>query len=560
MASKTRLEPPNTLMAERVAQKPVRTPRPGGTVVLRQTARRAVRSGVVWGYIFGIFVASSAVSYNKIYKTEAERLRLAAAFGSNKATGALFGPAPKLQTVAGFTVFKTFITLSILGAVWGLLTSTKLLRGEEEAGRWEILLTGQTTRKGAAAQALVGLGAGVTTVWGVTALVAVLTGRYSNIDIAAGPALFFALALVSSAIMFLSVGALTSQLAATRRQAAAYAGAFLGVSYALRMVADSGTGLHGLVWASPLGWVEQLQPLTASHPVALLPITGFTIVVTAAAVLLAGSRDVGASTLPDRIGRPPHLRLLFGQTGLTIRLIRPTVVSWWCAIAATGLLMGFVAKAAGATISGSSVQRVFAKLGAPGTGVDAYLGVATLILAVLVAFVAAGQVTSARTEEAQGRLDHLVVRPVSRSSWLGGRLGVAVLVVGAGAIIAGTSTWLGATSQGAAVSFRSLVEAGVNVVPPAVCIVGVGALTIGLWPRATSIVVYGVVGWSLLVELVGGIGALSHWILDTSVFHQMAAAPAVAPNWTTDAVMVAVGVLAATVGGIAFMRRDIQGE
>ena len=40
-----------------------------------------------------------------------QRTRLAAAFGSNNATSALFGPAPQLQTVAGFTVFKIFMTL-----------------------------------------------------------------------------------------------------------------------------------------------------------------------------------------------------------------------------------------------------------------------------------------------------------------------------------------------------------------------------------------------------------------------------------------------------------------
>ena len=40
------------------------------------------------------------------------------------------------------------MTLMVLGAVWGLLTSTRLLRGEEDAGRWELLLAGQTTRSG----------------------------------------------------------------------------------------------------------------------------------------------------------------------------------------------------------------------------------------------------------------------------------------------------------------------------------------------------------------------------------------------------------------------------
>jgi len=76
--------------------------------------------------------------------------------------------------------------------------------------------------------------------WALTALLTVLTGLDSSVGIAAGPALYFALAMVATAVMFLAVGALTSQLAATRRQAAAYAAWFLGVSYAVRMIADAG--------------------------------------------------------------------------------------------------------------------------------------------------------------------------------------------------------------------------------------------------------------------------------------------------------------------------------
>jgi hypothetical protein len=137
--------PLNVAVRGRRSRSVGRSPR---TVVAILTARKAVRSGVIWGYIFGIAIASSAISYTTIYKTQAQRDALAAAYGSNKATSALFGPAPDLQTVAGFTVFKISMTLMILGAVWGLLTSTRLLRGEEDSGRWELLLTGQTTRKG----------------------------------------------------------------------------------------------------------------------------------------------------------------------------------------------------------------------------------------------------------------------------------------------------------------------------------------------------------------------------------------------------------------------------
>src|ERR1019366_6482841 len=90
---------------------------------------------------------------------------------------------------------------------------------------------------------------------------------------------------------------------------------FLGASYAVRMIADAGLGLHGLIWASPLGWVEELRPLTAPQPAALVPVAAFTAVLAAAAVRLAGTRDVGAGLVPDRASRRSHLRLLGGPAG-----------------------------------------------------------------------------------------------------------------------------------------------------------------------------------------------------------------------------------------------------
>ena len=526
-------------------------------VVFRLTARRAVRSGVLWGYVFGLYVATQALAYASSYRTVAQRAGLAKEFGSNAGVSALVGPAHDIQTVAGFTVWKCLAVLAVVGAVWGLLTATRLLRGEEDAGRWELLLAGQTTRRVAAAQALVGLACGVAVLWTVSAVITVVVGRSSKVDISAPGALFLAVAVVAAAAMFLAVGALASQLAATRRQASAYAAAVLGVSYALRMVADSGTGLGWLRWTSPLGWVEELQPLTAPHPLALLPIVGLIAVLGFLAVRLAGERDLGSSMLDDHASSAPHTRLLSGPSGLDLRLARPTLAGWGVGIAAYGLVLGLVAKSAGSAISSSSsLTRAFSRLGA--IGAEAYLGVAFLLMAVLVAFVASGQISSARAEEAEGRLDHLLVRPVSRWSWLVGRLGVVTVVLLLGGLVAGVFTWLGAASQQSGVSFGTVLQAGLNVVPPAVCILGLGALVFGIWPRASTVATYGVLVWSFLVELVGGIVGLNHWVLDTSVFHQMAAAPAVSPDWTSGGVLLAVGVVAGLAGVIAFNFRDLQ--
>jgi len=523
------------------------------------TAYKAVRSGVVWGYVFGAYVATQALAYASAYKTRASRASLAREFGSNAGIAAIVGPARNIGTVQGYTVWKCLTVLAIIASVWGLLIGSRLLRGEEDAGRWELLLSGQTTRRSAAAQGLVALVAGVVTMWIVTAVIVVLVGRSSKVDITAGGALYLALAVVSGGAMFVAVGALTSQLAATRRQAAAYAGAVLGVSYGLRMVADSGTGIGWLRWVSPLGWIEELQPLTAPRPIALLPIVGLTVVVGGLAVYLAGSRDLGASVLPDRASGPPHTRLLFGPTGLTMRLVRPTILGWGSAVVGVSLLLGVIAKSAGeAILSSPTLKHAFARLGA--SGARAYLGVSFLIVATIVALIGAGQITAARAEEAEGRLDQLLVRPLSRSSWFTGRLLVAAAILAGAGCLAGILTWVGAAIGHAQVGFLPLLEAGLNIVPPGLCIVGVGALMFGLWPRATSVSVYGVLAWSFLVELVGGVVRLNHWVLDTSVFHQMAAAPAVGADWTTDFVLLVVGTAAAFAGGIAFRMRDLVGE
>ena len=487
-----------------------------------------LRSGVLWGYIFAIVVASSALGYTSVYKTAASRAGLARVFGSNPGINALIGPAHQIQTAAGFTAWRSLGVLSIVGAFWGLLAGTRLLRGEEEAGRWELLLAGQTNRRLATGQAIAGLGVGVLTIWTITTAATVAVGHSSSVGISPAAALFFSLALVSAPAIFLATGACASQLCATRRQAAALGGIALGVSYGLRMVADSGAGLEWLRWATPLGWVEELQPLTAPRPIALLPILGLIGLLIGLSVHLAGVRDFDASVIPDRTSAPSHTRLLRSASGLDVRIARPVVLGWTGAIAAAALIMGFIAKSAGEALrSSSSFSRLLTRLGARGTGADAYLGFAFLIVAVLLALIAAGQVSATRGEESEGRLDELLVRAVPRFKWMIGRVALPAVVVVVSALLAGIFAWAGASSQNAGVGFGALVSAGLSLAPAALFLLGVGTLVLGVRPRAASMVVYGIAAWSFLIELIGGVINANHWLLDTSIFHQLAGAPAV---------------------------------
>jgi len=79
------------MQAELAIGPPAAAGRWPATVVARQTARKAVRSGVLWGCVFGLYLATQALAYASSYKTVSQRARLAKEFGSNAGISALVG-------------------------------------------------------------------------------------------------------------------------------------------------------------------------------------------------------------------------------------------------------------------------------------------------------------------------------------------------------------------------------------------------------------------------------------------------------------------------------------
>ena len=113
-----------------------RLARSAGRVVLGLTARRAAASGAVWGVVFGVLVANEALGYRSAFPTIESRKVFAESFGSNGGLTAMTGPARRLDTLQGVLTWRMFFLMIVIGAIWGLLTATRALRGEEDAGRW----------------------------------------------------------------------------------------------------------------------------------------------------------------------------------------------------------------------------------------------------------------------------------------------------------------------------------------------------------------------------------------------------------------------------------------
>ena len=144
---------------------------------------------------------------------------------------------------------------------------------------------------------------------------------------------------------------------------------------------------------------------------------GLTAIMVAVAVFLAGVRDLDASTLPDHSSSTCAHWLALRD----LRTHPQTHSPYGAWMDGWGLRIRLAARWVGER--GSAVSPVLPS-GRGGTAasrrrggaVKAYLGFSFLIITLLVALMAAGQVTAARREEATGRVDHLLVRPVSRAA------------------------------------------------------------------------------------------------------------------------------------------------
>ncbi len=532
--------------------------------VARFVGVRMMRTGAIWGLVFGLYVYDNAYAFNTIARNASLRRQLLSTMASNAGLKALLGDTEGITTRGGFTDWRAIGVTTLVASIWGLLAATRALRGEETAGRWELFLAGPTTQRRATAGALSGLGAGVLAMYAMTALLTVLVGVRRNVAIGLGQSLFFALAVVAGAAMFAAIGAVASELMPTRARAAGVAGTVFGVAFMLRALGDAASGSHWLVYASPLGWVEQLHPLAGAQPLWLLPIFGLIAACGLATILLA-DRDLGASVLADRDTAAARTAMLGSPLLFALRMSRAVIISWLLATAAAALLYGSLAKSTGQAFASSGALRKFTgnlthiaqrQLQLEGTRV--FAGIIFLILMTLIMAYVASAIGKVREDEAEGYVDNLVVRSVSRQRWLCGRAGLILAVLLAAGALGGVFFWIAAAIQHAGLTLSELLLAGINSAAPAALLLGIGVLTLGFAPRLTSITCWGLLAWAFLLDMLGSAIKVNHWLMDTSLLYHLALAPAVNPNWRIVWTYLAIGCAAALLGGWRFTRRDLQ--
>ncbi len=522
---------------------------------VRQALRLQRRQSIALIGVFVVAGVSTVRGYIAAYPTPPERLVLARSLGANTGFQALYGIAHRIDTVGGFTAWRLSWMLGALTGVWGLLASTRLIRGEEETGRRELMLAGAIGSRSL-------LAADLTAV--AVPLAACMLCYGAAIAAAGVPvrgAFVIAGGVVAPGLLFGAVGAFTSQLFADRRHALGSGSALLGASFLVRVAADGAHTLGWLRWASPLGWVENLRPFAGTDLVAIVPVVIATCALVIGAFVALRRRDFATGLVATRERGHPDSVLLKGVTGFAVKGEWRTVLSWAIGVGAFAFVFGLLANDVATFMrTQTRLHLVVRQLGLRSLDrPQDFLGLMFTFFALPIAIYSVTQVSAAREEEATGRLEALLARAVSRRRWLLSRVLVAAAGALAVTLVPALAAWLGAALQHSGVRLVPMVVAALNCLPATALFFGVAVLCLGVAPRLTAGVGLGTVIAAYLLQLVGAIVNAPAWLLDLTPFHHLAPTPAAPVNLTAALVMLAIG-LATTAGGIAQLsRRDLVG-
>ncbi|GAA0505191.1 exporter of polyketide antibiotics [Paractinoplanes deccanensis] len=521
-----------------------------GTARLLRFLLRRERIGLPW-WLLGatLLLLVQSTQSQSLYDTPEALADLRRTIGGNTAVIAMSGPTELLRTIGGEVVFEIFAFVAIVVALMAMFLVGRHTRGDEEAGRAELIRSARIGRRAplAAALALAGLAslaAGV-----LVFAAAVGTG------LPAGGSVLLGAAVTSAGVTFAALTAVAAQLFENVRAVYGAVGFTLGAAYALRAAGDAGNS--ALSWLSPIGWGQRTFPYAGDRWWPLL----IPLAVTAALVMLAASllerRDFGAGFVPSRPGRPVATRALGNAFGLAWRLQRTAAAGWVLGLGLLGLAYGSVADSIEQYVADNPEIAEFM----PGGGqriLDAYLALTVALSALIAAAYGVTTVLRARAEENAGRAEPVLATRTSRLAWLAGHLSVT---------LAGTTLALVAIGAGTGLAYAltvsdmgevpRLIGAALAYLPAVLLIAAVAVLTVGWLPRAAAALSWIAVGYCAVVALFADSFDLPEWAQRASPFEHTPEVPLETLTLVPLVVLALLAAAFAAVGYAGLRRRDI---
>ncbi|MFT4211745.1 MAG: polyketide antibiotic transporter [Microbacterium sp.] len=490
--------------------------------LLRQRLRRDRLQLLLWILGTALLAYAGYAGVSQSYGTFEDRQNVLAAALANPVI-LMFRGLPSGPAEGAFVAFEVLPWLAMLAALMSVFLAVRHTRGDEEAGRAELVSATPAARVAPTI---------ATIVHGVLAnlVLGALTGlALAATGLDAGGSLLMGAAAGATGVAFLGIALVAAQLMRTSRGASSLSVWVLVAAFVVRgfgnaagVAGDDLTHLTSAwpTWISPFGWAEQTRPYDADlwWPALLALGVGLALALTAA--LLQSARDLGAGFLPERRGPAAARPGLRTAHALVWRLAAGSIVGWAVGAALTGLLAttlgSIVDQVAG---SNPAVAQILEKIASSGSLEEATVGVFFTMLGILAACCAVQTVVRARQEEAHGTAEALLASAVGRVRWLTGYLVVATCAVLVVVAVAMLAAYAGiATNDGDASLYRVVTVAGLGQLAAASVFTAVTALVFVLAPRQTIGVAWALVLAGTMLGMFGPLLGLPGWSTDISPF------------------------------------------
>ena len=535
-----------TLPGSPVAAGPQLAP---GRAVSRLAVRQLRCGAVVVALVCGGMSALVASQYQMIGGLlDASGMR---ALAENPAVRILSGAPVALDDPGGFTVWRTGTPVLVFASGWIMLAATRITRGEEDGGRWDLLLAGRLRMADVVVRCLAAL-VGSATLIGVAVAAGLLAARTELTG-----AVIHATGITCVALTFATTAVLAAQVMPRRSAATGLTVAALGVGLMLRMIADGSHQLAWLAWATPFGLTARAAPYADNRIVPLIVLGAFPIVLAGAALVAARHRDLGDGIVAVPDSRPPRTRLLQSIGGFALRRAGRTTLGWATGIAASFLLVGALLAS---ILELFQTNPRFAELAAAaGIALSVNVVAAALfsLLAVPTGLYAAMRLAAMVADEKAGRWTLLFAEPISRVRLVSTEIMVTVSGVVALHCSAAVAFWSGAKITGAPLQLTDSLAGALNPLPVALLAAGAAAVGVGWLPSAAGAIGALPVVGGFLVNVIMQTTHAPGWVVNLSPWTHLAAVPDTPPNWAATTIFLLIGAILTALGVYGYVQRDL---
>lgn len=503
----------------------------------------------IWVFSIALLVFLTVVGVKGLFPTQASIDQAAAATQHNAGAIAFNGPAQGLRTLGGQIAFQVGAFGMVVVALMSVFMIGRLTRGDEEAGRLELvrsLPVGIYAPPFAALSVVVAMNAAV----GVLVTVGLIA---EGLPTAGSLVLGASFAVVG--LFFAGVALVAAQITQNTRVVYGSCGALLGLAYLMRIVGDIGDGT--VSWFSPIGLAQKARPFAGERWWPLLPLLALAMGLVAVAFRLAVRRDHGAGLVAPRTGRIEAAPSLGNPLGLAMRLQRAALMGWGAGVLVTGIAYGWIAPTIDSFVANNkAIADMMASAGI-GNLTDTYFATSLRILALIASGFAIQSTLRLRSEESNMRAESVLATSVSRWRWAASHLTIAL----AGSVgllaVAGLATGVSyAFAGGPWNSVPRLVDAAVVYAPAMWLMIGLAVIVFGFAPRWVD-VAWGILAACFVIGLLGVELRLPDWVQKLSPFERTPALPAADMAVLPLAVLTTLAAVLILGGLVGLRRRDI---